>query len=434
MHAILEVDRIRCGYTAAPVLEEVSFSLAPGELVAVIGPNGSGKSTLLRAVSRTLRPQSGEVRVEGREIYSATPQWVARRIAVVPQETRVDFAFTVREIVLMGRLPHLGRFATESATDFAIAREALQRTGVLKLEDRSILGISGGERQRVMIARALAQQTPILLLDEPTAHLDINYQIEIMRLVNTLRADGARAILVVLHDLNLAAQFCDRLLLLHRGRIFADGPPERVLTRENVHLAYGADVLVRRHPQTGRPYVVAEAGRGLPQFAEAEERPLVHVICGAGTGEAVFESLLERGWRVTAGVVNTGDSDQVAAKRLNVRYVDEAPFTAITEDTHRAHLRFIEDADAVLLTPFPMGPANLRNLDAAHHALSLGKPVWLLDAAGARARDFSGGAAGDRYEALLTAGACPIASIAELPVPATSNSASGDRFGTQPNG
>ncbi len=416
------------------MLEEVSFSLAPGELVAVIGPNGSGKSTLLRAVSRTLHPQSGEVRVEGREIYSATPQWVARRIAVVPQETRVDFAFTVREIVLMGRLPHLGRFATETAADIAIAREALQRTGVLKLEDRSILGISGGERQRVMVARALAQQTPILLLDEPTAHLDINYQIEIMRLVNTLRADGARALLVVLHDLNLAAQFCDRLLLLHRGRVFADGPPESVLTRENVRLAYGADVLVRRHPQTGRPYVVAEAGRGAPQFAEAEEMPLVHVICGAGTGEAVFESLLERGFRVTAGVINTGDSDQVAAKRLNLRYVDEAPFTAITEDTHRAHLRFIEDADMVLLTPFPMGPANLRNLDAAHYALSLEKPVWLLDAEGARARDFSGGPAGERFEALLKAGARPIVSLADLPAPAASESASSGRSGSKPNG
>lgn len=409
--ALLDVAGLRCGYTAAPVLEEVTFALRAGELAAVIGPNGSGKSTLLRALSRALRPEAGHVWVEGHDLYAASPRWAAQRLAVVPQDTRVDFAFTVREIVLMGRLPYLGRFAAEGAQDLKIAREALRQTGILPLEDRSILSISGGERQRVMIARALAQQTRLLLLDEPTAHLDINYQVEILRLVNSLRHDETRAILVVLHDLNLAAQFCDRVLLLHRGRLYADGTPAAVITRENIRRVYGAEVLVRRHPQTGRPYVVAEAGRGAPLFAEAAETPLLHVICGAGTGEAIFDTLLEQGLRVTAGVVDQGDSDQVAAQRLNIRYVDELPFTAITEGSHQSHLRFIEDADAVLLTPFPMGPANLPNLEAAHHALTLGKPVLLLEADGAAARDFSGGRALELYQRLRERGALPVSSL-----------------------
>lgn len=403
--AILEVNGLRCGYNAAPVLEDVSFTLAPGELVAVIGPNGSGKSTLLRAISRARRPQGGRALLEGRDVTTVSPRWLARRLAVVSQDTHVEFAFTVLEIVLMGRLPHLGRFGAESPHDVAVARDALQHTGTLKLAERSILSISGGERQRVMIARALAQEARVLLLDEPTAHLDINYQVEIMRLADSLRRQDGRAILVVLHDLNLAAQFCDRLLLLHRGRIQAQGAPEQVITRENVRRVYGADVLVRRHPDTGRPYVVAQTGSVAPQFAEAEEVPLIHVICGAGTGEAIFETLLERGMRVTAGVVNQGDSDQAAAERLNLRYVDEAPFTAISEDTHHAHLRFVEDADAVLLTPFPLGPANLPNLDAAEYALSLRKPVYLLEADSVGSRDFSGGRAAERYARLLRQGA-----------------------------
>ncbi len=414
MQSLLEGQGLRYGYTTAPVLEDVSFSLAPGELVGVIGPNGSGKSTLLSVASRARRPQAGHVLLEGRDIHAASPKWVARRMAVVPQDTRVDFAFSVQEIVLMGRMPHLGRFSGETPADVMLAREALDRTGTLALADRSILGISGGERQRVMIARALAQQARVILLDEPTAHLDINYQIEIMRLVDSLRRDGERAVLVVLHDLNLAAQFCDRLLLLQRGRVRAEGSPEAVITREAVRSVYGADVHVCRHPDTGRPYVVAETGRSAPQFAEAAEMPLLHVICGAGTGEAVFDTLLERGLRVTAGVVNIGDSDQLAAERLNLRYVDEAPFTAISEQTHQAHLRFVADADAVLLTPFPMGPANARNLEAAAHALSLGRPVFLLDADTVPARDFSGGHSLELYQTLLLQGATPVQSLRDV--------------------
>lgn len=413
MPAILSVNGLRCGYTAAPVLEDVSFSLDTGEFIGVIGPNGSGKSTLLRAISRALPPSAGEVLLDGQNLYAMPPRWAAQRMAVVPQDTRVEFSFSVLEIVLMGRMPHLRRFAAESTEDYALAREALQRTGTLHLAERSILSISGGERQRVMIARALAQQARVLLLDEPTAHLDINYQIEIMRLADSLRHEANHGMLIVLHDLNLAAQFCDRLLLLHRGRIYAAGSPSEVITRENIRQVYGADVLIRSHPESGRPYVVAEAGRGAPQFAEATETPLLHVICGAGTGEALFETLLEHGLRITAGVVNRGDSDQMAAQRLNLRYVEEAPFSTIADETHAAHLRFIADADAVLLTAFPLGPANLRNLDAAEQALALGKPLFLLDADTVSARDFSGGRARERYQRLLQRGAVAVSSLSE---------------------
>lgn len=187
-----------------------------------------------------------------------------------------------------------------------------------------------------------------------------------------------------------------------------------VLTAEHIQRVYGAEVLVRRHPETGRPYVVARTGRGLPQIAESDESPLVHVICGAGTGEPVFDLLLEQGIRVTAGVVNVGDSDQLAAERLGLRYVDEAPFTAIGDDTHQAHLRFVEDAAALLLTPFPLGPANTRNLEAARHALALGKPVFVMDAETVAVRDFSGGHASQRFERLLAEGAEPVRGVDEV--------------------
>ena len=237
-------------------LHGVSLDVARGGLVGVIGPNGSGKTTLLRLLCGLLPPSSGEVTLDGRDIARMSRRELARAIAVVPQETRLSFDFSVLEVVLMGRFAHLGPFELESPDDVAIAREALSATGTLDLADRPYPTLSGGEKQRVIIAGALAQAAGLMLLDEPTAALDPGYQIEIAALLRRLNADRGVTIVVATHDLNFAAGLCRDLLLLRSGRVLASGPTAEVLTRESVRALYGVEAEVGFHEAAGHLIVV----------------------------------------------------------------------------------------------------------------------------------------------------------------------------------
>lgn len=237
-------------YAEEPVLQAISLTLRAGEILGVIGPNGSGKSTLLRLLSGVLVPEAGTVWVQGRPLATLSPRARARAVAVVPQETATEFPFSVMEVVLMGRSPHLEGFALEGDRDLEAARAAMARTGVLELAKRSIHELSGGERQRVVVARALAQQTPILLLDEPGAFLDIRHAVEIYDLLEDLRQEG-RSILTVLHDLNLAALYCGRVALLQSGRLVCVGPPPEVITYQRIKDVYQTEVYVNVNDITG---------------------------------------------------------------------------------------------------------------------------------------------------------------------------------------
>jgi iron complex transport system ATP-binding protein len=251
----LEAQDVSCGYGGEDVLRGVTIGIRPGELVAVAGPNGSGKSTLVRVLSRVLAPRQGRVELEGRDLYGMPPRDCARALAVLPQESAIEFEFTCVEVVELGRAPHLGRFQSEREEDRAAVRSAMERTGTWDLRDRSIVELSGGERQRVFLARAFAQEPRALLLDEPTSHLDLAYQVEILRLARKQAAERDVAVLAVMHDLNLAAAFADRMALLFKGRVAAAGAPADVLREDTLREVYGADVSVRPHPDTGRPYV-----------------------------------------------------------------------------------------------------------------------------------------------------------------------------------
>ncbi len=256
--SILTVSDLALGYRGRPVLEGVSFEVSTGELVGLIGPNGSGKSTLLKGISGTLRPTSGRVRVGGRDVSSLGRGTLARVLAVVPQSPNLPDDFTALEIVLMGRAPHLGLLQAEGSRDLAKVRRAMQATDTLDLADRPVGELSGGERQRLVVARALTQEPSLLLLDEPTSHLDVHHQVQVMEILRAQVGQGLAA-LAVFHDLNLAAQFCDRLLLLHRGRIVAAGSPDEVITAETVARVYGPGIVVTRHPTNGRPTALVAA-------------------------------------------------------------------------------------------------------------------------------------------------------------------------------
>ena len=250
---MLRADRVSFAYRAsAPlVVDDVSLAIAPGELVGILGPNGSGKTTLLKMLSGTLTPTAGDIQFDRRPLSGWSRRELARRIALVPQETHAPFDFTVLDIVLMGRFPHLGTFALEGPADLAIARQALASTGTSAFEARPFATLSGGEKQRVVIASALAQSPELLLLDEPTASLDLGHQLDVQLLLAALNRDRRVTMVLSTHDLNLAAALCRHLILLRDGRVIAQGPTEDVLTPETVRALYGVDADVHRHPIAG---------------------------------------------------------------------------------------------------------------------------------------------------------------------------------------
>src|SRR5437879_379722 len=237
------------------VLRDFSLEVAEGEFLGLIGPNGAGKSSLLKLMAGLLRPNQGAVWLHGETMESLSPRQIARRVAVVPQESQVLFPFTVAELVLMGRFTHQEGWGWDSPTDLQIARHAMQAMDILQVATRTFRELSGGERQRAILARALAQQAGILLLDEPTAFLDINHQLDIYALLQDLNRNQGVTVVVVSHDLNLASQHCDRLVLLHEGRVFQTGAPEHVVTPDHIRTVYGCEVIIDRHPEAGTPRV-----------------------------------------------------------------------------------------------------------------------------------------------------------------------------------
>ncbi|HJN17503.1 MAG TPA: heme ABC transporter ATP-binding protein [Armatimonadota bacterium] len=253
--SVIHAASLICGYDGREVLHGVDFNVARGEFVGVLGPNGSGKSTLLRAVTGVLRLASGSADLFGTPLREADRRDLARRVGVVPQASVIPFEFTVREIVAMGRAPHIARLHGESDVDRAAIEAALSRTDTAGLSDRLMSELSGGEAQRVTIARALAQEPELLLLDEPTAFLDLNHQIEVFELLRRLNRDDELTVTCVSHDLNLAALYCDRIVLLRDGRVVAEGPPTQVITAERIADVYGATVLVDDATPHGRPRV-----------------------------------------------------------------------------------------------------------------------------------------------------------------------------------
>ncbi|GAA2184800.1 hypothetical protein GCM10009785_34150 [Brooklawnia cerclae] len=239
------------------LVHDITTSAHQGELLAVIGPNGAGKSTLVRAIAGLI-PSSGDVLIDGRPLAGTGVRQLARTIATVPQSTVVGFDFTVRDVVMMGRHPHLPRFGSERPDDRRIVDEAMRRVGVAHLADRSVARLSGGERQLVWLAKAVAQRPRLLLLDEPTSALDLGHQLAVLDLARALAREGL-CVVLVLHDLDLAARYADRLLLMHDGRLLADGPADQVLTPALLAEAFGVRAAVRRDPDLGTLTVTALA-------------------------------------------------------------------------------------------------------------------------------------------------------------------------------
>ena len=252
---MIEVQSISFRYHEEWVLQDVSFQVGKGEFIGLIGPNGSGKTTLLKILYRLLSPQQGEILFEQVPLKRMNRTDIAKKVAVVAQETHLLFPFSVMEIVLTGRSPYLGHLMFEREKDLEIAKKAMEWTEILPFAERPIDELSGGERKRVFIARALAQEPEVILLDEPTANLDIHHQIDFLNLILTLNREKGLTIIMASHDMNIASEFCDRLLLLQKGKIYKIGIPEEVITQKNIEQVYGCEVWVDQHPVSGMPRI-----------------------------------------------------------------------------------------------------------------------------------------------------------------------------------
>ena len=386
---LLNVDGVECRYGSVKVLDDVSLSVKGGDFVGILGPNGSGKTTLLKSISRILKPHKGTILLNEADIYSLKSVDVAKQMAVVPQDTSIGFNFAALDIVLMGRNPHMKRFQMESEKDMAIARKVMNLTNTWHLAERPINELSGGEKQRVIIARALAQEPKILLLDEPLTHLDIMNQLEIMDIVKDLCGKEKMVVLAVFHDFNLAARYCNAAIMLKENKVFAAGSLTEVLTSKNIKSVFHVDAIVKKHLVTNSVFVIPLS----PQKASPYRKCSIHLICGAGTGTVLMKALLDEGYSVTAGVLNVLDTDFETAQFLKIPVTTEAPFSPITEKAHKANLEMISEASTVVLTSVPFGDGNLQNLEAALAAVKRGIPTFVIEEVPIERRDFTGGKA-----------------------------------------
>lgn len=255
MGSILELKNVFCGYDGEYVLKDVSFSISEGEFVGIIGPNGCGKTTLFRTITKVLNPKNGSILYKDKDIKNIHLKDLAKEIAVVLQVFEVTFSYTVEEFVLMGRFPHKNRFETLNNKDFEIVKNSMKSVDIYNLKDKKIQELSGGEIQKVQIAQAISQEPKLLLLDEPTSHLDIKYQVEILDLIKRLNKEKKISVVIIFHDLNLASEYCEKLILLNSGKIHKIGEPSSVLTYQIIEEVYRTVVIVNENPVSKKPCV-----------------------------------------------------------------------------------------------------------------------------------------------------------------------------------
>ncbi len=400
MPSIIEMKSIDFRYPGRDIFLNLNLSIEEGEILGLIGPNSSGKTTLLKLADGLLFPQRGEVLFRGNNLRHLTRSHLAREVAVVPQEMEVPFAFVVKEIVLMGRSPYLSRFGWETEKDLEIARQSMALADVAQLEDRPFAELSQGEKQRVLLARALAQEPKVILLDEPTSHLDLNHQVEIHELIRRLNREKNLTVLNISHDLDLAAEYSHRIVLMKRGAIDCVGNPSQVITEENIRRVYEIQVMVETNPISGAPRVIPVARSSSETSARGKT---IHIICGEGSGVDSARRLLLRGYQVTLGVLNMGDTDQKIGQTLRLNMALEKPFSPITPRAYQENRELVCKADLVLLERFSIGRGNLANIKAAQEALQEGKRVIVLE--NDLKADFTEGEATRLYQALREGGA-----------------------------
>jgi len=400
-HHSIRAENLHAGYGTQEIVKSISCSFTPGTFTGIIGPNGSGKTTLLKAFSRVI-PASGILELEGKSVADFSPAELGMALGFVPQDEERPFSYTVMQVVLMARYARTSRFAALTPADYARCHAVLEETGINHLKDRSIRALSGGEWQRVLIARALAQDTKVLLLDEPTSHLDLTHQSDILTLMRNLAGSGS-TIIGVFHDLNLAALFCDRLIMIRNGQVVADDTPAQVLTPGKIREVYGADVITSVHPATGRTFLtpLATTTGSIPP----DKTLNILVISGGGNGTDLLHFLSCKGFTLTAGILATTDTDYLTAKALEIPCISIPPFSPIPAHSLEKLREMIVKAERIILSAHPVGLGNLPVLLALREADPARIIIHLPEGRDFSSCDFAKGTAAAVLSDLCAAGA-----------------------------
>lgn len=386
--AAIEVRDLSYQVNQTQILSNLSFCIKRGEFIGIIGPNGAGKTTLLKCLNGIVKAE-GTVYIQGQDLESLSVKEVAKKVALMHQNTSLLFSFPSLDLVLMGRYPHLGRFGRESKEDVRLAKANMHYTDTAHFENKPVSILSGGERQRILFAKTLTQETEVILLDEPTASLDITHQEQIFKYAGELCGSG-KTIIAAIHDLKIASRYCTKLMLMKQGEIMAFGKAEEVLTTSNLSLAYGVNALVYRNKITGL------LDFHLHDSRKSNSKAHIHVIGGGGAASPVIRLLYENGHGVTAGVLSVGDSDVQCSEVFGIEKVVEEPFTDISDETYKLNIELIRRAETTILCNMPFGKQNIRNLEAAKYANRL----IIIEDDPPETRDFSGGKGLELYQAL----------------------------------
>jgi iron complex transport system ATP-binding protein len=388
--AALSAVGLTVRFRSVSALSRVSLEARAGEFVALAGPNGSGKTTFVRAALGLVEPVEGTVSVGGAPLSSLSLDARARALAWMPQEEPAGDNVSLREYVTYGRYPHTPRFVTDHATDRLVASRILRDLGFVGRESTGVQELSGGERQRLRLGRVLAQDAPVLLLDEPTAHLDVGYQLELLEKVRSIVRSQGRTVIAALHDLNLAARFSDRIVVLQRGRVVANGPPATVLSPGLLRDVWGIVADLRRDSRSGLPYLIPRLPSVEPSAPDLSRGWRVHVLGGGGSAAPLLRALVGEGYRVSLGAVALFDTDTETAGELGVPTATEMPFVPLGEEVRARNRLLIEESDAVVVAPFPVGPGNVGVLEDLL-ATPGTKRLFLLDPVGPGTRDYTDG-------------------------------------------
>jgi iron complex transport system ATP-binding protein len=432
---VLEVCGVTFGYGRQPLFNDVHLQVRAGEMVGLLGPNGAGKTTLLRLLSGVLSPQQGQVLLEGRDLQQWGRRGAAQHIAAVPQELHVPFAFTVEHMVGLGRTPFISLLGSQTKHDLAIIQQAMSAAEVMPLAGRVFNELSGGERQRVLVAMALAQEPRLLLLDEPTSHLDIKYQIDILELVQRLNRELGVTVVASMHDLNLAARYFPRLVLFQHG-IVADAGPTEVLEPRLLRRVYGINVRVGILRGAEHLSVLPPGNDATSDEHEPSQQAQVHVMAGGGSGELLMRALADAHVPFVAGALNVADSDHTLALHLAEEVITEQPYAPISPAILEQVQSSLVHVTLLILCPVPIGPGNLALLREAVSAALQGVHVLilapssagaslpeavdreneepgLLQRTGIASRDYTNGEGVKLVEELLQAGATIAESVGE---------------------
>jgi len=403
---MIQVENLHFGYRSCPVLQDINLEVKEGEILSILGPNGCGKSTLLRLLRGTLTPDQGQIAWRGKQTTRLSRKTMAKLAAVVPQSTEAQFPFPVQEMVAMGRFScRSGLFGKDRHQRKAVER-ALALTDTIHLAERIVTDLSGGELQRVILARALAQETPVLLLDEASSNLDLEHRLEFSELLIRLNHELGTTVIQISHDLDQAAEISHRILMLDdTGAIVALGNPAEVFTAETLRMAFRVEAKVENNPYTGTPCVYPLRRNNNQQQA----LPRIHLICGGDSGSELIRRLNLAAAEISVGPLNRGDSDQLLAAALELESITEKPFSPISVGSAQQARVCCQQADVVIVAPTVWGQGNLVCLDLAQELVNQKIPVLLIDPKAER--DFTGGIAWEKLLAIKSSGGLVVADV-----------------------